>query len=121
MASLNKIMEQRLSFIKNVYVKKYIRSNGYIESKPYDLYKCVCGNNKIVSRLSVKSKAQNSTWSCGCITRETLKKINQERKNVHKTHSGHPAHNKGKIEIIENGKIRYIWLKELNEIYHSKP
>ena len=114
-------MEQRLSFIKNVYVKKYIRPNGYIQNKPYDLYRCLCGNEKIISRASVRSKDQKSAWSCGCITKETIKKVIAERKNVHKTNSGHPAHNKGKIRIVENGKIRYIWLKELNEMYHSKP
>ena len=114
-------MEQRLSFIKNVYVKKYTRPYGYTESKPYDLYKCVCGNEKIFSRASVRSKDQNSTWSCGCIKIETIKKVIKERKNIHKTIKGHPAHNKGKIGIMENGKRRYIELKELNEMYHSNP
>jgi len=114
-------MNSRLTFIKHIGIKVYTKPNGYKNNKVYNLYQCSCGNKKVLFKGSVESKAQNSTWSCGCITRETIKKVNQERKNIHKTHSGHPAHNKGKIEITENGKIRYIWLKELNEMYHSKP
>jgi len=111
--------QQRLKFIRNVYSKKYVRPNGYVDSKPYDLYQCICGNKKIASRLSVKSKAQKSTWSCGCITRETIKQVNADKKNVHKTHSGHPAHNKGKVQILEDGRKRYVTEQELREIHYG--
>ena len=57
----------RLTAIK--FIKKDIKKNN---RKYYWLFKCNCGNEKIINSYSVKNK---STKSCGCLQKEKAKEI----------------------------------------------
>ena len=113
-------MNSRLTYIKHIGIKVYTRPNGYKNNKVYNLYQCSCGNKKVLFKGSVESKAQNSTWSCGCIKKETLKKINETGRNIHRTHAGHPAHNKGKIGVTVGGVTKYVSYDDLVDLYTRK-
>ena len=112
-------MVSRLTFIRHDHIKVYTRPNGYKENKIHNLYQCSCGNKKVLSKASVESKAKTSTWSCGCIRKESIKKINDEGRNIHKTHAGHQAHNTGKIKVTVEGVTKYISYDELVDLYTS--
>ena len=113
--------EQRLKFVRFVGFKEYLRPSGHKERIQYNLYQCVCGNQKVIRKSSVTDKNNNSSFSCGCLRMENLQKILEKGLNRHggKGKTGQKAHNKGKVRITEKGKIRYVNDQELAEIYYG--
>jgi len=113
--------EQRLKFVRFVEFKEYLRPSGRKERIQYNLYQCVCGNQKVIRKSSVTDKNNNSSFSCGCLRMENLQKILEKGLNRHKGKgkTGQKAHNKGKVRITLNGKIRYVDDRELAEIYYG--
>jgi len=113
------VRKKRLTFIRNVYKKIYTRPNGYTETKLYDLYKCDCGNEKIVCRQSVQSKASKSTWSCGCLRVENMRRLiakglNRNPGNL--SRAGKTPHNKGKVAIYLDGRKKFVTKQEADRI-----
>ena len=114
------IPESRLTFIRFDHFKEYVRpKTGYREKIVFNLYQCSCGNQKVIRRLLVNSKSRNSTFSCGCLRAENLKKINDLGLNKHRKLRGIPAHNKGKVCITENGKKMYVTPERLKAMYYG--
>jgi len=98
-------------------------------TKTYDLYECVCGNQKVIRRDQVKA---GNIKSCGCfrrhMARENLKKI--RRLNYNNVNNGGrkpgtsvPSANKGKVCIYLTkdkhigSRRMYVTEEELTEIY----
>ena len=112
----------RLTFVKFHHFSHYTRK-GYTEKIPFDLYRCECGNEVVRRRTSVKSENQNSIFSCGCLRMENVRKLHASglatKGNKRGARKGHIPHNKGKIRITQNGKIRYVDDQELREIYYG--
>tara|TARA_R110002020_G_scaffold255088_2_gene468868 strand:- start:877 stop:1233 length:357 start_codon:yes stop_codon:yes gene_type:complete len=110
----------RLTFIKNVYVKKlYKKKHGQVVNKPYDLYRCECGNYKVASRPSVKSRHSNSVFSCGCLRKENIRKLNGKGLNRNPGNTskvGRKASNKGKVAVYVDGKKRFVTREEALQI-----
>ena len=114
------MLQQRLKFLKFSHYKIYTRKRGYKEKIVFDLYQCSCGKKKIARRSCVNSPNQNSTWSCGCLRSESARRLCNEGLNRHgKGSPGRPAHNKGKVEILEDGRKRYVTEQELREIHYG--
>ena len=113
--------EQRLKFVRFVGFKEYLRPSGRKERIQYNLYQCVCGNQKVIRKSSVTDKNNNSSFSCGCLRMENLQKILEKGLNRHggKGKTGQKAHNKGKIRIEVDGKIRFVEKEEADEILHK--
>ena len=112
--------ENRLTFIRFDHFKEYIRPvTGYREKIVFNLYQCSCGNQKVIRRLLVNSKSRSSTFSCGCLRAENLKKINELGLNKHRKLKGVVAHNKGKVCIKQDGRNKYVTIQELKEIYYE--
>jgi len=69
----------------------------------------------------VKSENPNSVFSCGCLRMENVRKLHSSGLSVKGNKAGRKKgctpHNKGKIRIIQDGKIRYVNDQELSEIY----
>ena len=118
-----KQVKNRLTFVKFHHFGKYQRK-GYIEKIPYDLYRCECGNHVVRRRSSVKSENQNSIFSCGCLRLDNVRRLHelglaQKGKGKPGARKGHIPHNKGKVRITQNGKIRYVDDQQLAEIYYG--
>jgi hypothetical protein len=113
--------EQRLTYVRHHHTRNYQRPSGLIEKVPYCLYQCVCGKQKVLRRSSVADKKRNSAWSCGCLRMENLQKILEKglNRNRGKGKTGQKAHNKGKVRIELDGKIRFVKPKEADEILHK--
>ena len=112
--------EQRLTFVRHHHSRNYTRPSGFIEKVPYCLYQCVCGKQKVLRKSSVTDKRRNSAWSCGCLRLENLQKIREKGLNKNGTgRKGKPSHNKGKVRIEVEGKIRFVTPKEADEILHK--
>ena len=105
--------EQRLTFVKYSKTEIYVRPDGHNEGVVYNLYKCSCGNLYEARQRCVESKAQSSTWACGCLKLENVKRINDQRKNVHgKYNKSKPSPTKGRKAIMVNGKRKYLKLED---------
>ena len=113
--------EQRLAYVRHHHNKDYTSPSGRIERVQYNLYQCVCGKQKVLRRSSVTDKKRNSAWSCGCLRLENLQKILEKglNRNRGKGKTGQKAHNKGKVRIEVDGKIRFVTPKEADEILHK--
>ncbi len=94
--------ETRLTFLRQAYMKDYIRPNGYVQKVLYNWYKCSCGNTTVVR----KGLVGKHIFSCGCLRREIRIQMNAEGnrgpggsrpKGVRA-----PAHNKGKVFLKDN-------------------
>ena len=98
----------------------------------YWLYKCKCGNTKVIAQKSVKS---GNTRSCGClrekIRQENLRKGRTKAKKFSKGHSinkgrkfiNRKAPNKGRVVLYEypgkplSGRKKYITHDEMSNIW----
>ena len=112
--------EQRLTYVRHHHNKDYTRPSGYVERVPYNLYQCVCGKQKVLRKSSVTDKRRNSAWSCGCLRLENLQRIREMGLDRNGNgRKGKPTHNKGKVRIEVDGKIRFVKPKEADEILHK--
>lgn len=69
----------RLTFIKVHEIKKKKMSDGYFRNIAYDLYRCICGKEKVIQRRLVR---ENRTRSCGCLNSELSRKRTIERNKL---------------------------------------
>tara|TARA_S200002703_G_C3662590_1_gene203507 strand:- start:124 stop:486 length:363 start_codon:yes stop_codon:yes gene_type:complete len=115
-------VKNRLTFVKFHHFYHYTRK-GYTEKIPFDLYRCECGKEVVKRRVSVKSENPNSVFSCGCLRMENVRKLHSSGLAVKGNKAGRKKgctpHNKGKVRITLNGKIRYVNDQELSEIYYG--
>ena len=117
-----KQVRNRLTFVRFHHFYHYTRK-GYTEKIPFDVYRCECGNEVVKRRVSVKSKNPNSVFSCGCLRMENVRKLHSSGLAVKGNKAGRKKgctpHNKGKVRITQNGKIRYVDDQQLAEIYYG--
>ena len=117
-----KQVRNRLTFVRFHHFYHYTRK-GYTEKIPFDVYRCECGNEVVKRRVSVKSKNPNSVFSCGCLRMENVMKLHSSGLAVKGNKAGRKKgctpHNKGKVRITQNGKIRYVDDQQLAEIYYG--
>ena len=117
-----KQVRNRLTFVRFHHFYHYTRK-GYTEKIPFDVYRCECGNEVVKRRTSVKSKNPNSVFSCGCLRMENVRKLHSSGLAVKGNKAGRKKgctpHNKGKVRITLNGKIRYVNDQELAELHYG--
>jgi hypothetical protein len=117
-----KHVRNRLTFVRFHHFYHYTRK-GYTEKIPFDVYRCECGKEVVKRRVSVKSKNPNSVFSCGCLRMENVRKLHASGLAVKGNKAGRKKgctpHNKGKIRIIQDGKIRYVNDRELAELHYG--
>jgi hypothetical protein len=117
-----KQVRNRLTFVRFHHFYYYTRK-GYTEKIPFDVYRCECGKEVVKRRVSVKSKNPNSVFSCGCLRMENVRKLHASGLAVKGNKAGRKKgctpHNKGKIRIIQDGKIRYVNDRELAELHYG--
>jgi len=128
--------EQRLTFVRRSHTKKYRDKRGYYSTTIWNVYLCICGNEKIAQQNHVR---RGEIRSCGCLKSEVSKKIG---KATHKMNlvpikpgetrvaklggrkKGSVPPNKGKVKIPDNPHERwstgyYITPEELEARYHG--
>jgi len=109
--------EQRLTFIRFDHFREVKRKKGNTYKIAYDLYQCSCGNQVVKRRSLVESESVQSTFSCGCITKENIRKLNRKGKKS-QGRKGRPSPSKGRIRIItESGRIKYVTFEDLKNIH----
>jgi hypothetical protein len=112
--------KNRLTFLRFDHFKEYTRKGtGYKEKIVYNLYQCSCGRQKVARKLQVNSRSRNSTFSCGCLKQENLKRINDLGLNRHPHIKVKKAHNKGKVCIRINGRNKYVTQEKLKAMYYG--
>ena len=115
-------VKNRLTFVKFHHFYHYTRK-GYTEKIPFDVYRCECGKEVVKRRVSVKSENPNSVFSCGCLRMENVRKLHSSGLAVKGNKAGRKKgctpHNKGKVRITQNGKIRYVNDRELAELHYG--
>jgi len=115
-------VKNRLTFVRFHHFYHYTRK-GYTEKIPFDVYRCECGNEVVKRRVSVKSENPNSVFSCGCLRMENVRKLHASGLAVKGNKAGRKKgctpHNKGKVRITQNGKIRYVNDRELAELHYG--
>jgi len=95
------LSESRLTFVRFDHIKTYKESNGWNRRVIFDLYRCSCGNEKVIRRSSVNGKGSNLTRSCGCLRKEVGRKRMQKMRE-----DGVVQSNWGNInDVNKNGGI----------------
>ena len=112
-------MENRLTRLSDSGKTKYSKSLG--------LYRCECGEEKVIEDYSVKI---GKTKSCGCYHRELLKNPMLQKQRGKKggyAIKGRKPYHKEKIKIYEFysmksqplGRYKWVTEDELTKIYHG--
>ena len=110
--------ESRLTFVRFSHFKEWKLKKGGTTRKPYDVYKCVCGNETVTRREHIRS---GRVKSCGCLKKEVSRKNGLKTKNLiplkkgsskiqslgGKATKGRKSPTKGKIFIKDYPNRRY--------------
>ena len=127
--------ESRLTYVRFSHFRDYIKEGKYVQRVPYDVYKCVCGNEKAIQRHKVNA---GRTLSCGCLNREIHSKRmkselmaqyrvvggNEGNKYGGGGKKGSKAHNKGKVFIPDypnkrHSTGRFMKREEADALYYG--